>query len=217
MREGAELLSYLRVAVDRAMPTVVVAGVSAGSAAGSVVSGLARAAHHGGLRLVAGELTGTPGRWVLRQRQLATGDAAGVVPALARGAAAGPAPGPTAGLLPAQRLAVEGQPTTGGLQAQPAARAGGGLDRWFERFGADFVVVEAPPLDTVADAALLARACDGLVLVVESAATSRAALRRAVRLAEVSGCRLIGLVVRESGRPLPGWFRRLLRGTSRGG
>ena len=82
--------------------------------------------------------------------------------------------------------------------------------------GADIVLIEAPPLAGSADAALLARVCDGLVLVVEAAVTSRAELRRAVHLAETSGCRVIGLVMRGKYRALPSWLRRLLYGSARG-
>ena len=93
-----------------------------------------------------------------------------------------------------------------------------GLSRWFEHPGGsiDFILVEAPPLDTAADAALLARAGDGLVLVVESAVTPRDSLRRAIRVAEASGCRILGLVMSEPHHPLPTWLSRLLSGTSRG-
>ena len=104
------------------------------------------------------------------------------------------------------------------LETIPAAESISGLSRWFEQPGGsiDFILVEAPPLDTAADAALLARACDGLVLVVESAVTPRDSLRRAIRIAEASGCRVLGLAMSEPQHSLPTWLSRLLSGTSRG-
>jgi hypothetical protein len=100
------------------------------------------------------------------------------------------------------------------LTAPPVGGAGE-LERWFERTGSvDFILVEAPPLDSAADAALLARACDGLMLVVQSEVTPRDSLRRSIRLAEASGCRVLGLVMSEPREALPGWIRRLVRGVS---
>lgn len=193
MRQSVELLSYLRVAVNKPMPIVVMAGVGEASGASAVVSGLAAAARECGLRMAVAELDGVPGRRVLRQRRWNGDDAP------AAGAAAPEAADAALGAA---------------LLVQPTADH---LERWLERSGADFVLIEAPPLDVAADSALLARVCDGLVLVVESAVTSRDALRRAVRLAEASRCRLMGLVMREERRALPAWLRRLLRGTSRRG
>ncbi len=192
--QSVELLSYLRVAVDRPVPIVVMAGVGEGASAANAVAGLAAAARACGLRMMVAELTGTAGRSMLRQRRLRAGEL------------------PAHEGMPAQ--ALDGPGLGAALQAQPTAAH---LESWLERSGADFVLVEAPPLALAADAALFARICDGLVLVVEPAVTSREALRRAVRLAETSRCRLIGLVMSEERRTLPSWLRRLLGGTVHGG
>jgi hypothetical protein len=213
-RDYADLLSYLRVAVDKQVPSVVVAGVGAGGGPAQVITGLAAAARAGGLRLATAEIAGGPGRPVLRQRRLGEIEAAGsqrpeAAPALLE------AEGATA------RRATSGgtsqDAAARGLQAVPPAGPSPiAVERWGEAVGADIVLIEAPPLAASADAALLARVCDGLVLVVEAAVTSRAELRRAVRLAETSGCRVIGLVMRGKYRALPSWLRRLLHGSARG-
>ena len=105
--------------------------------------------------------------------------------------------------------------SSGTALTAPAVGGAGELERWFDRTGSvDFILVEAPPLDSAADAALLARACDGLMLVVQSEVTPRDSLRRSIRLAEASGCRVLGLVMSEPREALPGWIRRLVRGVS---
>jgi polysaccharide biosynthesis transport protein len=194
MRQSVELLSYLRVAVERPVPIVVMAGVGEGASASTAVAGLAAAARECGLRMAVAELAGTAGRLMLRQRRLRAGEL------------------PAHEGMPAE--SPDGPALGAALQAQSTAAQ---LESWLQRSGADFVLVEAPPLALAADAALLARICDGLVLVVEPAVTSREALRRAVRLAETSRCRLIGLVMREERRALPSWLRRLLGGTNHRG
>ena len=74
---------------------------------------------------------------------------------------------------------------------------------------ADVVCFAAGGLDSV-DAAMLACACDGLVIVVYAEHTARAELRAAAERAAAVGCRVLGLVVVGSRDPLPAWLRRLL-------
>jgi hypothetical protein len=273
-RECSALLAYLRAAVDKLVPTVVIAGAGMGGGAAGIADGMAIAARDGGLRLFSAELGGSSGRPVLQQRRvvplappgrgdlrLAAGGRAGA-PAQGAAGAAGAAPpaaggggraagagtgaagrqgaagsngngggaggnggagepGPAAAAGGASRVAeaaapggAAGSQAATALEPRPAGAAG--IERWFEEGsgGVDFILVEAPPLDTTADAALLARACDGLVLVVESGVTSRESLLRAVRIAEASGCRLLGLVMSEPRQGLPDWVRRLVSGTS---
>jgi len=85
------------------------------------------------------------------------------------------------------------------------------LSSWLEsaRSVHDVVIIEAPPLGISVDAAIVARACDGLILVVEPNATPRDALSVAVERAETVGCRVLGVVMQ--GRPewRPRWLRRL--------
>jgi Mrp family chromosome partitioning ATPase len=73
----------------------------------------------------------------------------------------------------------------------------------------EMVIVEAPPLGVSVDAAVIARACDGLVLVVESQTTPREALRDAIERADTVGCQILGIVM--EGRPewRPPWLRKL--------
>jgi Mrp family chromosome partitioning ATPase len=73
----------------------------------------------------------------------------------------------------------------------------------------EMVIIEAPALGVSVDAAMIARACDGLVLVVESQTTPREALRDAIERADTVGCQILGIVM--EGRPeyRPPWLRKL--------
>lgn len=83
------------------------------------------------------------------------------------------------------------------------------LRSWFERAtaGQDLLIVEAPPLSDSVDAALLARAGDGLAIVVEPLATSQAQFETAVERAKAAGCFLLGLVMSRHTHWLPGILR----------
>jgi hypothetical protein len=79
-------------------------------------------------------------------------------------------------------------------------------DAWAAAFGewlrtapdADLMIVEGDALVQSINAALLARCCDGLVLVVRPGVTLRDALRVATERARGAGCRLLGLVMQGS-------------------
>jgi hypothetical protein len=74
----------------------------------------------------------------------------------------------------------------------------------------DMVILEAPPLGLSVDAAMLARACDGLILTAEARGTSKDMLMDAVGRADTVGCPLLGIVMQ--GRPewTPWWLRRVM-------
>jgi len=58
----------------------------------------------------------------------------------------------------------------------------------------DHIVIDSPPILPVTDSIILARQVDGVVMVVECEATTRAALSRACTLIENSGGRVLGTV-----------------------
>ncbi len=58
----------------------------------------------------------------------------------------------------------------------------------------DHVVIDSPPVLPVTDATIISTLVDGVIMVVESDATSRAALNRACRVMEHSGGRVLGTV-----------------------
>jgi hypothetical protein len=86
------------------------------------------------------------------------------------------------------------------------------LASWLEgaRSQHDVVIIEAPPLGLSVDAAVVARACDGLILVVEPRATTSAAQLASVERSEAVGCRILGIVTQGRSEKLPAWLRQLL-------
>ncbi len=117
-----------------------------------------------------------------------------------------------------RRLIAVSQPGEGDWSVAPPLAldlgshiAAGSVAAWLDRHadGADLVCLAAGPLGAV-DAAFLASACDGLVIVVQSERTPRVVLRDAVERARAVGCVPLGVVVVGSRDPLPAWLRRLL-------
>ena len=89
--------------------------------------------------------------------------------------------------------------------------APGELNAWVNDTAGDtdLVVLEAPPLADSIDAALLACACDGLVIIADTEVTPRGALQIAAERAQVAGCRTLGVVMNGTKERLPSWMRRL--------
>lgn len=59
----------------------------------------------------------------------------------------------------------------------------------------DYILVDTPPLSNMIDAAVVARECDGAVMVIESGAVSYKVAMRAKEQLEVTGCRILGVVL----------------------
>jgi hypothetical protein len=88
------------------------------------------------------------------------------------------------------------------------------VESWRAALPSDTVaLLIAPPLAHANDAALLARACDGLLILVELGRTPRRALTQAVKRATTAGAAVLGLVVIGSDN-LPRWARRFLQNES---
>ena len=58
-----------------------------------------------------------------------------------------------------------------------------------------YVIIDSPPLESVADGALIASLCDGALLVVRSGMTSRRLVRQSLQQLERVGCRVLGMVL----------------------
>ena len=58
----------------------------------------------------------------------------------------------------------------------------------------DHVIIDSPPILPITDATIISTLVDGVIMVVESDSTSRAALARACRVMEHSGGRILGTV-----------------------
>lgn len=114
-----------------------------------------------------------------------------------------PRAGQRGGRDSATSLAIDpADPTTSGL-----------LSSWLDTHapGDRLVLLEAPPLANGLDAALLARACDGLIVVAEAEVTERDALHLAGERVRASGCNTLGIAMVGSSDPMPGWLARILR------
>ncbi len=59
----------------------------------------------------------------------------------------------------------------------------------------DYVIIDTPPLGSVIDSAIVARECDGVILVVESKAISYKFARTVKEQLERAGCRILGCVL----------------------
>lgn len=59
----------------------------------------------------------------------------------------------------------------------------------------DYIIVDAPPIGSVIDAAIIGRNTDGSLLVVRNDFTKKAAVRRAKQQLEQSECKLMGVVL----------------------
>jgi hypothetical protein len=86
------------------------------------------------------------------------------------------------------------------------------LNAWIDRVAGtrDLVILEGPPLAESIDAALLACACDGLVIVADAEVTPRAALQAAAERAQIAGCRTLGVVMNGTKDRVPSFVRRLM-------
>jgi capsular exopolysaccharide synthesis family protein len=62
----------------------------------------------------------------------------------------------------------------------------------------DYVVVDSPPVISVADATLIAPLMDGVVVVVDASRTRRAQLANSVRILQGSGARILGVVLNKA-------------------
>ena len=59
----------------------------------------------------------------------------------------------------------------------------------------DVVIIDTPPLGSVIDAAVIAKHCDGAVLVIASGAVSYRFARRIKEQIEMTGCPILGCVL----------------------
>lgn len=67
------------------------------------------------------------------------------------------------------------------------------LDRLSKEYR--YVLIDSPPLDSVADGALVASMCDGAVLIVRSGETSRGLIRHSLQQLEQVNCKLLGVIL----------------------
>lgn len=195
-REAAwsDMIESLRAQAHSTRPSVVVAGVTDAESTRRLVHGLTKQARLRGITVQIARLTASASG---RHLSLTTE-------------------------LEASRSRTDRADVEGGAAALGSRRPesldlsrledGLGLAQWLQSVSAeaDLLVIEAPGVLSSADTLLLAKASDGLAIVVEPLITDRKALKAAVNRAQASGCRLVGLIVSGHREWLPRWLRRLL-------
>lgn len=62
----------------------------------------------------------------------------------------------------------------------------------------DYIVIDTPPMSNLIDGAVVAKNCDGAVLVIESGAVSYRVARKVKEQLERSGCRILGCVLNKA-------------------
>ncbi|MGN1125834.1 MAG: CpsD/CapB family tyrosine-protein kinase [Ruminococcus sp.] len=67
------------------------------------------------------------------------------------------------------------------------------LDKLSEEYR--YVLIDSPPLCSVADGSLVASMCDGALLVVRSGTTSKELVRQSIKQLDYVGCKLLGTVL----------------------
>jgi hypothetical protein len=71
---------------------------------------------------------------------------------------------------------------------------------------ADLVIIDSPPVLSVADAAILANAADGVLLVADAGRTRREMARRAKDSLERAGANLFGMVLNRMTKQTSGYY-----------
>jgi hypothetical protein len=176
----ATLFDNLRAAGNgQPIRHLVVAAAAASDSVRTVVDGLAAHAQGVGFTVVVAEVTRAAGRSVLRCCATSVAEQ----------------------IAPVDPLPVELHDA--GWQAS--------FTDWLARAAsdADLVIVQGPPLAQTVDAALLSRACDGLVIVADVLRTTGDDLRTAAERARAVGSRALGIVLNTPTHRLPEWLRRL--------
>lgn len=70
----------------------------------------------------------------------------------------------------------------------------------------DYIMIDTPPMASLIDGAIVARQCDGAVMVIESGAISYKAEQRVKAQLEKSGCRILGAVLNKVDVTAQGYY-----------
>ena len=74
----------------------------------------------------------------------------------------------------------------------------------------DFIVVDVPALNQYADAAAVAKVCDGIIIVLEANSTRREAARKMTENLQMTNTPILGVVLNKRTFPVPeSLYRRL--------
>ena len=72
----------------------------------------------------------------------------------------------------------------------------------------DYIIVDTPPMGNLIDGAIVARQCDGAVMVIESGSISYRLEQRVKGPLEKSGCRILGVVLNKVNMERNGYYSK---------
>lgn len=72
----------------------------------------------------------------------------------------------------------------------------------------DYIIVDTPPMGNLIDGAIVARQCDGAVMVIESGSISYRLEQRVKGQLEKSGCRILGVVLNKVNMKRNGYYSK---------
>ena len=72
----------------------------------------------------------------------------------------------------------------------------------------DYIIVDTPPMGNLIDGAIVARQCDGAVMVIESGSISYRLEQRVNGQREKSGCRILGVVLNKVNMKRNGYYSK---------
>ena len=72
----------------------------------------------------------------------------------------------------------------------------------------DYIIVDTPPMGNLIDGAIVARQCDGAVMVIESGSISYRLEQRVKGQLEKSGCRILGVVLNKVNMERNGYYSK---------
>ena len=97
--------------------------------------------------------------------------------------------------IPKAYLVPVGRDVKNSLQLLSGSRMGQLLDTLSEYF--DYVIIDAPPVGVIIDAAQIAKNCDGILLVVRYKQVSKKALQDVCTQLQNTGCPILGAVLND--------------------
>lgn len=100
---------------------------------------------------------------------------------------------PLATPVPGLFILPAGDPPPNPAELIASARLAAALERLEADF--DLLIIDSPPASIVADAAVLAKLVNGVILVVSAGRTRRELAQRAKQLLEATGARILGVVL----------------------
>ena len=80
----------------------------------------------------------------------------------------------------------------------------------------EYIIIDSPPLGMVIDAAIIAKNCDGAIMVVESAKTKYRLAQNVKEKLENAGCTVMGVVLNKVDRKKQGGYYNKYYGASYG-